>query len=1296
MNRRAARALICGTVFMLILGGCGSPKVVKPENKITSVTVAPASQDVKVRLSVGFAAVVSGTGAFSTGVIWSVNDVPGGNMTLGTVSSSGIYTAPALVPSPASVTVKATSVQDAGKSGTATLRVHPEISVSPDYFRTSWPIAVGGSYPFSAQVIGLEDKRVTWSVNGLAGGDATVGTVVPSAAEATAATYTAPAMKPVVPVLLRATSVALPDSYGEFAVEIHLKIAISPERPQITSGATQQFTVTVEGATDTTVIWSAVNGTITAGGLYTAPRDRLRDQVTAAATADPASVASLDFNLTPLRSVITGISPQPATSGQEITVTGENFYGQSDYSTLPHIVTFSAADGSPIMAQGRSTTATEMKVTVPPGAVSGPMTTRLFMQQCDGIYPDIRCTLLDTPVSDDYPFHRLPRLRLRAPRSELGSGESVPLQHSLLGGAASLEITYTADKGSVDASGAYTAPSVTGDETALVTGCFVGTEVCDSIRFAVRPFAIRPRSPAIKAGESVTMSTEPMVAASWQMLAGAGALLPNGFFTAGITPQDAGGIPVAATYSGHTEKTAIGVSGLFPGMVNRLADNGEPPHPEECVPTLRVPSVAVSGNRLYALGTRYACPAAHWWIDSYDISDPVQPIWLGAVEPVIGWYPEQNREGMVAAIYAYGNHLLVLDDRNSLWDYDVAANPSGPVAHITVPTVAITGRPIGMSDGVLYSVDCGGTCPTDKIPVVMVDVRNPDIRQYRVDLPVAQWYSVKRVIGGGNRIYVVYDVTFDGSPQLATYDIGANPPVLLAAQPMPMVPQDLSLSGNVLAAFGTQDGFSLGTNLFDVSTGVPRDLGYVARMGALMNAEGGRWLVSAVGNVQDFLANGTTPGLHLMDMTDVAHPQVQAVLIGGPAQLAGDYVYVADDSRGLTVWDVSAPGGGYTRSEWNGGWRAAWDLASSGNLLYVAGHGTYDVYDAGTTPPSLVGSWAANDGTEAVEVLGNYLFAGMDSSLTVLDISTPSAPRPVTSIPVNVRSEALKGTTLYAATWSVDSAPAQLKVFDVSAPATPQLMQTLTPLTTPENIIDMQVHGNLLLLAAERRDDGGWEHGILIIYDVSQPNAPVLLSRYPLFSWEDRNYLGAEDVAADGNLAFVAGYLGGLAIIDISNPAAPVLVSRTELGDSGSLSQDYNRASAVTVHDAIVYVGTYGSRLYGYDYRNPANPRLVAAVADFTGSVWYGEDEYAVRVATFPASMLFLGSDLYVAGFMWDSSLAQMNFSRPRNMIQPLDLYLDMVAPSSSMPRAPVGSAKDNSLGVAERLRPMRSKRPVQ
>jgi len=74
------------------------------------LAVCPATSSVQTGGSQPFTATVANTTDIN--VTWQVNGVAGGNSTLGTVSSSGVYTAPAAVPSPATVTVQAVSEAD--------------------------------------------------------------------------------------------------------------------------------------------------------------------------------------------------------------------------------------------------------------------------------------------------------------------------------------------------------------------------------------------------------------------------------------------------------------------------------------------------------------------------------------------------------------------------------------------------------------------------------------------------------------------------------------------------------------------------------------------------------------------------------------------------------------------------------------------------------------------------------------------------------------------------------------------------------------------------------------------------------------------------------------------------------------------------------------------------------------------------------------------------------------------------------------------------------------------------------
>jgi hypothetical protein len=88
-----------------------------PAPSSVAVSVSPMTANIRAGSSYKFSASVSGTS--NTSVTWSVNSVSGGNSTLGTVDSSGNYTASTSLPTPNTVSVTATSAADSTKSASS-------------------------------------------------------------------------------------------------------------------------------------------------------------------------------------------------------------------------------------------------------------------------------------------------------------------------------------------------------------------------------------------------------------------------------------------------------------------------------------------------------------------------------------------------------------------------------------------------------------------------------------------------------------------------------------------------------------------------------------------------------------------------------------------------------------------------------------------------------------------------------------------------------------------------------------------------------------------------------------------------------------------------------------------------------------------------------------------------------------------------------------------------------------------------------------------------------------------------
>jgi hypothetical protein len=262
--------------------GSATVTVTSPPPPPVSVSVTPASASVQAGTSKQFSAVVANNSNQS--VTWDVNGVIGGSSGLGTISTSGLYSAPASVPTPATVTVHATSIAASSAAGSAAVTITsppPPPPVSVSVTPASASIQAGASKQFSAIVANNSNQSVTWDVNGVAGGNGTVGVI------STSGLYTAPASVPTpATVTVHATSKAVTSAVGSASVTITspppappVSVTVSPSSATLLTGRSEQFRATVHNATVTSVTWQ-VNGVtggnskvgkISANGMFTAP-----------------------------------------------------------------------------------------------------------------------------------------------------------------------------------------------------------------------------------------------------------------------------------------------------------------------------------------------------------------------------------------------------------------------------------------------------------------------------------------------------------------------------------------------------------------------------------------------------------------------------------------------------------------------------------------------------------------------------------------------------------------------------------------------------------------------------------------------------------------------------------------------------------------------------------------------------------------------------------------------------------------------------------------------------------------
>jgi hypothetical protein len=192
MNRNRSLFAISALLAAVILGvsGCGGGS----NAPIISVAISPMMpQTVPVNGIVNFTAQVNGTA--NQAVNWQVNGVTGGNAsTTGSISTSGMFTAPAAVPAAnnGQVTVTAVSQQDnktTSNAVTVTIISGSGFVITP----TNQQVLAGqpSPQPFSVMLNGAPDANAAWTVTAATGANA--GSITPSGSTAT---YTAPRFPP--------------------------------------------------------------------------------------------------------------------------------------------------------------------------------------------------------------------------------------------------------------------------------------------------------------------------------------------------------------------------------------------------------------------------------------------------------------------------------------------------------------------------------------------------------------------------------------------------------------------------------------------------------------------------------------------------------------------------------------------------------------------------------------------------------------------------------------------------------------------------------------------------------------------------------------------------------------------------------------------------------------------------------------------------------------------------------------------------------------------------------------------
>ncbi len=320
------------SVVMLAWSGCGGGLSAGGSDSTSNgMTVTPSKATLRSGDSTQFSASV--TGNMNQSVAWSVNGVPSGNATLGIIDATGKYKAPSPLPTPASVTIKATSVADKSLSATSSVSLQNPIPVlqmlSPTFLPVgNFSIAVGGAGFVSGSKVMFGGTALTTTYVGPTQLKA-MGTATSTQVGMVKITVLNPDPGKIV------SAASLNVQVGAAG---KASVVVIPATAQTTAGSTFQYRTALDGVGSFTAVKWAINGipngnatvgTIDADGVYRAPATVPTPntiQVQATSLADTTATAAGTMTITNPAPIVSAVLPTTIAVGDfTLVVTGQKF-----------------------------------------------------------------------------------------------------------------------------------------------------------------------------------------------------------------------------------------------------------------------------------------------------------------------------------------------------------------------------------------------------------------------------------------------------------------------------------------------------------------------------------------------------------------------------------------------------------------------------------------------------------------------------------------------------------------------------------------------------------------------------------------------------------------------------------------------------------------------------------------------------------------------------------------------------------------------------------------------------------
>src|SRR5882757_5663729 len=181
LRRGASYHFLLFPLLNILLISCGGPVSSDPPATTPPVIVkvSPASAKPFAGTTIQFTATVQNAGSFA--VNWQVNGITNGDITtVGSISVSGLYTAPNSIPT-SQIPVKVTAVlqSDPAKTGSSSVTIQPlsafqgQLSLSPKLSS----VTTSQTLQLAVTSDGLSNNQANWAVDGVPNGNNTTGTI---------------------------------------------------------------------------------------------------------------------------------------------------------------------------------------------------------------------------------------------------------------------------------------------------------------------------------------------------------------------------------------------------------------------------------------------------------------------------------------------------------------------------------------------------------------------------------------------------------------------------------------------------------------------------------------------------------------------------------------------------------------------------------------------------------------------------------------------------------------------------------------------------------------------------------------------------------------------------------------------------------------------------------------------------------------------------------------------------------------------------------------------------------------